>query len=620
MRLRHICATATIALLGLTAWISPAQAATSGLDGTVVDDTGAAVSTCVEAYDTTWNYVDSTCTDPVTGAWSLPNLADGSYQVYIQGGATTIGEWYDNARRQDLATVVTTPATLATTLTTGVPVTGILTTDTGGPAAGFSVELLDTFGTAVAWAYTDDAGAWSTIAPPGDVKVEFTSWPVDQWAYGKSTFDAADTISIVAGSPMQIDNQLLPVRHIRGTITGTGGQPISGACAHYGTVVAGEWNDLGTSCTGSDGTYDLIPWGAADGPATVWFDDENELATYAAEYAGNTYDASKAALVDVTTSPTVDAQLAVGGVITGKVLTERRPTPLANVCPQAYAGRSGGSIRGIGVQCSDASGTYRVTALPPGPVALYLAPDYHSGQAPEWYLDQNSQATATLVPASLGRTTTVRPNKFVPGGMLSGLVTDRAGKPVPDAWVYLQGDYPGRAGPGEGQFVAQTDAAGRYAINAPAGTYTPLVVPPGSSGLAPQWSGGAVTKATGTSVTLRIGKTSKVNAVVVPASRVAGSVRTTSGATPDANDYVVGFIYTQTGDYIGDFDAYSDGGFDFVSSSLSRGSFLLKVEVVDRVTDESRGTFWFDASTTEAGATLVPVAAGDTSTVTFHLP
>lgn len=61
-------------------------------------------------------------------------------------------------------------------------------------------------------------------------------------------------------------------------------------------------------------------------------------------------------------------------------------------------------------------------------------------------------------------------------GTLTGLVTDANGAPVTNAWVNLEGRFPGRAGPGEGPLSAHTDAQGRYTIfNASPGSYRPIV-------------------------------------------------------------------------------------------------------------------------------------------------
>jgi hypothetical protein len=252
-------------------------------------------------------------------------------------------------------------------------------------------------------------------------------------------------------------------------------------------------------------------------------------------------------------------------------------------------------------------------------VTVLLQPAWTSGVSAEWYQDAVTQATATPVPVALGSTTALKVERFTPGGTLTGLVTDGQGNPVEGAWVYLSGQYPGRAGPGEGRFTAQTDASGRYQVVATAGSYTPLVVAPEEADLAPQWSGGAATSAEATSVTLRTDRTATWDVALAPASRVTGTVLAADGSAPDPRYYVAGSAYTSTGDYIGDFDAWSEGGFQFRTSSLPAGSFVLRADVLDNWTGEQVGTVWFDGATTSEAATSVDLGTGQSVSVAFHL-
>lgn len=91
------------------------------------------------------------------------------------------------------------------------------------------------------------------------------------------------------------------------------------------------------------------------------------------------------------------------------------------------------------------------------------------------------------------------------------------------------------------------------------------------------------------------------------------------GSQPSPEVYVLGTVYTETGDYIGDFDAWEPSGFTLTGTNLPAGRFRLKVETIDQNTGETT-TAWFDGATTEAAATLVPVAPGKSVAVTFHLP
>jgi carboxypeptidase family protein len=615
---RRAAAVLAATTLGAALLASPASAADTGLSGVVTGSDGTPLSTCLEVVSPTGDYAGTTCTDEF-GAWSLPDLPDGDYKVWIGGVDFFAGEWFDDAVDFDLATVVTSPATLSTTLELQGRLSGTLT-DADGAAVPFTnVTVVDTAGTEVANSYTDDQGSWTVLVGPGEYKVHFSGYPVSQWAFGAADEGAAAVLSVTAGETTAVDDHLLPVTTVSGTVTDTKGRPLENICA---SLVNPDdftpWDSFGQSCTGPDGRYEVVPWGAAPA-ATVWFQDFSEVAVYAAEFAGGAYDVPGAQRIDLSGGDVVvDATLAVGGVITGKAVTERKPNGIAGVCPSAYAGHTGDQLWGAGTTCSGANGVYRLTALPPGDTAVLLQPNFRSGVSDEWYQDADSQATAKLAKVSLGATTTLKSNKFVPGGTLTGVVTDTSGQPVVGAYVYLEGRYPGRAGPGEGRFVAQTDAAGRYTMIAPAGTYTPFVDAPYEAGLAPEWSGNAVTRATAAPVVVRDYRTSTFDAALVPASHITGTVVNADGSAPSPETYIAGYIYTQSGEYIGDLDAWVDSDFRFFGSNLPAGSFRIRADVIDQNTGDS-SSVWFDGVTTEGGATLVPVGPGETTDITFHL-
>ena len=618
--LRPAATAAATLLIGSALLASPATASETGLSGVVIDDLGTPVSTCVQVYDTEGGWVDSACTDD-TGAWSLPGLSDGSYKVFVQGVEYSAGEWFEDAVDFDTAIAVTLPAALSTTVSILGRLEGTLTGSQGMAVPSVSVSVTSTSGAEVAHTNTDFQGSWSVVVEPGEYKVHFSDYGVDQWAFGVDDEDAADTLTVARAQTTRADDTLLPVPAVRGTVTDDAGRPLENVCASLVNPESfSEYDAFGYACTDSEGRYRLVPYDESATSATVWFRDANDVPTHAAEFAGGSYDPALADRIDLSAGDVVvDSTLSVGGVITGKAVTERRPNGLADVCPDAYAGHSGSRIAGMGIVCSGADGVYHLTALPPGDVAVLLEPSWRSGASPEWYHDADSQATATLATSALGARTALKPNKFVPGGVVSGTITDALGRPVEGAWVYLEGRYPGRSGAGEGQFVAQTDAAGRYHLVAPAGSYTPLVAPTFESGLAPEWSGDAVTRATALPVLVRDYRTSTFDASLVPASKITGRVAMADGSAPPLDIYVAGLVFTSTGDYIGDIDAWESSGFRFFGGNLPAGTFRIQASVWNPATEEST-IVWFDGAATEEGATLVPVDVGGSTEITFHLP
>jgi hypothetical protein len=210
-----------------------------------------------------------------------------------------------------------------------------------------------------------------------------------------------------------------------------------------------------------------------------------------------------------------------------------------------------------------------------------------------------------------GQTKSVRNVKLSAGGTLAGRVTNQVGEPLGGAWVSIDSGWPGRAGPGEGRYTAQTDDDGRYTIHgAPLGDHKVFVYDYASD-YAPEWSGDADTAARATPVRIRAGKTTSFDAELGPAAHISGEVLTSAGEA--VTDYFVGQIFASDGSYIGDFDVYN--GNTFTSSSLPGGSFTLSLTNAD-----SGKTYWYDSGTTQAEATPVTLARGQEAHITVHLP
>jgi Carboxypeptidase regulatory-like domain len=312
---------------------------------------------------------------------------------------------------------------------------------------------------------------------------------------------------------------------------------------------------------------------------------------------------------------TADAAMAVGGVLVGRTVTERRPRGIPDVCVRPYAGREGGPIPGSGGGCTGPDGVYRLTALPPGPVTVEFSPSYRSGLVGEWYLDQATQSSATVVDVALGSTTNLRPNKFTPGGTVTGVVTGPDGAPIEGAWVNLDGFYPGRAGPGEGQYTVETDAQGRYTLPAAPGTYSPFVYAVWQD-FAPEWSGNATTRAAAAPLEVTAFRTTTFNVQLAPAAHLTGEVLDIQGVPTQME----GQIFTTSGDYIGDWFASPDNGAPITSTALPAGTFHLDGWIFENGWEEPPTTVWYDAASIREDATPVSLTVGETKEITFHLP
>ncbi|GAB3449517.1 hypothetical protein GCM10027517_35870 [Phycicoccus ginsengisoli] len=609
-----------------TAYTAPAtvdaslQLAREVGDGTIsgtltAADTGAPLQGCLELWTEAGDYLETNCNvDESDGAWQFTRLSESvGYTVH----ATTwdgehVGEWYDGKGGQQDATVVHAPATVAIALDLGAHLQGTLLRADGAPAAWVNVSPETVDGSATPdSAFTDEEGRWSALVPPGEYRVRFDAYPAVQWAHGKETAAAADTVSVAPGETATVDDRLLAGATVSGRITADGTRaPIAGACVDVVALRYDSDSSVGQACTDTDGRYSVdVP---VKGTFAVKVTDPR--GRYAGEYGGNTRNRDRATTYTLARGDavTVDAGLAKGASITGTVVDAVTGAPVADVCPFAYRGNAGAMDPWNTHDCSDGTGAWTVRGLPAGSYALRLDGGPGSPYAGTWAFKAATQATADLVTVDTGQTKAVRPVKVSTGGTVSGVVTDPAGQPVEGAWVSIDYGWPGRAGPGEGRYTAQTDFQGRYTITgAPLGDHPVFVYSGYGSDLAPEWSGDSATRAGATTIRVRQGRTTTFDAQLAPGAHISGEVLTSSGEL--ATDYWLGTVYAADGTYIGDFDVY--GGNTFTTTPLPAGRFTLRLENAD-----TGQTTWYDGATSRRGATRVRVTEGGQAQVTVHLP
>lgn len=599
---------------------APAHADPASLSGTLtLADTGQPAQGCVNVYTAEdASYAGGACTSDETGQWLVDGL-DSTVAYRVQGSVWDgehVDTWAGGGYSFVTAADVAAPGEVDIAVELGARFEGTLTNADGTPAVDVSVDVAAPGdGDAVGYGYTDESGAWSTVVPAGEWIVRFSAWPAVQYAFGQESAEAAEHFVAVAGQTTRVDDQLLGGATISGTVVDeASGAPIAGACVEV-TSPVDEWQSAGSACTDAEGRYTADLWG---GPGTYTLAIEDPEGRYAGEYLGDTRVLAEATTFQVERGApvVVDADLTAGATLTGRVVDSKTGQPVASVCPSAYDGNAGPSLRWTVPVCSDETGAWQLKGVPAAEVALNFGQsEYPAVYADAWAYKATSQATAALVTVAAGTTTPIRDVKMVPGGTVTGRVTDQFGTPVAGAWVNVEGNYSGRAGPGEGRWTAQTDADGRYTVHGvPAGTYRPFVHAGDDGALAPEWAGDAVTKADADSISVKSLKTTTFDASLVHASRITGTVVDATGAP--SQDYWAGLIYSASGDYIGDFDAYQDG--TFRSTALPAGAFKLLLEGWNE--DGTFTSFWYDGASVEADATAVSLEVGEERAITVRVP
>jgi hypothetical protein len=208
---------------------------------------------------------------------------------------------------------------------------------------------------------------------------------------GRLTKASADIISIVPGSDVVANAELLPGGHIRGVIVTTTGEPLAGiTVTAQGRDSEGILNgEGGGSTTAADGTYDIgrLSTGLYNVSAC---DMRGEDAVYALQiFGGGTYwDWDKATPVSVTSghATPVDMTMSRKAFISGTVSTKlSQEEECVYAHAYTYEGSKLKAVSGASLPCSG-DGRFEL-GLPPGKYIVgFIRTDWDpSGRAPVFY-------------------------------------------------------------------------------------------------------------------------------------------------------------------------------------------------------------------------------------------
>jgi hypothetical protein len=400
-------------LASLTIGVAPAAAQTATISGTVLaTDTGQPPGGCVYAYRASdGSLAAGTCMDPQTGAYAIDGLEEGvAYRIQVSSGAPYPQEtWWPGGPTINDAQPVVAPATVNVSVPPAGTLVGTLMRSDGSPAVGefvtiFLADREEAFGRSTT---TGTDGSWGIgDLFPTPYKVAFGG-AYSAFAFGKSDWASADTIALPAGATLRVDDTLFLPASISGTVRDDRtGDPVEGVCVSLENVdpnVGGGWTG---GCSDASGAYragDIDP----AGDYRVVFNDPQ--GRFAAEWYDNQASAASANVVTVARGAQVtgiDASLAPGASLTGRVVEARTHKPIAGVCPEAFAGRAGTRFPFQQQQCSQADGTWRLWALPAGAATVHLFS--FDPQAEIWAYNSTTQAKATVFDLTAGTTTTLR--------------------------------------------------------------------------------------------------------------------------------------------------------------------------------------------------------------------
>ncbi|MBK9475647.1 MAG: carboxypeptidase regulatory-like domain-containing protein [Tetrasphaera sp.] len=598
-----------LAVLGglALAWggaLGSAQAATTGLSGTITGSDGSPISGCVTVYDLQETTVDWTCSDD-SGVWELPGVPDGTYRVAAE---PQVGGWAREfaygARSFASATDITSPGVVDIELDPAYDVTGVVTDVDGAGLESIMVTAYDELGNMVAASYSWMDGTWWLSLPAGDFRFEFSGAPGTIWYKDAANLDAATPVTVSGATT--VNQSFLGPASVTGRVLDRSGQPIDGACAQLSSPNDDTVYTGGAECrgalTGPDGRYTLAPEDYQYGqPMTVAAYDPQ--GRYAGQLAGNTRDLTKATTYVIQPGASIEVAtitLLGGGSMTGRTVVADTLAPLSGICPSAMLG-AGDQPWGVVTTCSNANGRYTVKACRRATTGCCSARNGAAGTS--------TPGTTGPTPAprpSWSRSATARPSPCAARG---------SSPPAPSLARCSMPPAPrskGSVSMSAGSTRHSSAAATRRCAQRP----TPrTVLDPGSGGtykplasdyrgrVATAFSGNVGTSRLATPVTVSESAPATLDFRMVRGLTITGTFETTSPS------WQLGRVFTASGDLVGQFSS-TDPETEFGTSRLLPGTYKLQLE---------GSGIWYEATLNAASATKIELTRSAPVHVTWNL-
>jgi cytochrome oxidase assembly protein ShyY1 len=575
--------------------------AASSVSGKVTNSSGTGIAgILVSATNTTSGAYYSGGSTQSDGSYTIVALPTGSYKLQFQANTTGyITQWYNNKTSSTLADVVTVTAESAisginATLAMGGTITGKVNNTSGTGIANISVNATANGGSINSAVSTKSDGSYTIVGlPTGIYKVQFqgASGYVSQWYNNKKSSELADAVAVTAGATTSgINATLIIGGTITGKVTNSSGTGIYPAFISARDVASSTYS-TGT-ISQSDGSYSII--GLPSGSYKLDFSGSNG---YLLQYYNNKTSPALADAVTITEGSTIsgiNATLAMGGTITGKVINS-----------------SGIGIASVSVRATDSSGVFSSTAgtktdgsytiigLPSGSYTIdFFAGDM--GYLGQYFNNKTSSTLADVVNVNAGATVSGINATLSVGGTITGKVTNTSGTGIAGVMMLLLNE-----GGIMGTYYTQSD--GSYSISGlPTGGYR-LQFQNYTSGYINQWYNNKTSSTLADVVNVTAGATTNgINAILVLGGTITGKITNSSGigiagvsvkATDSGDGTEYPYISTTT---------QSDGNYSIIG--LPTGNFKLQFQA------NTTGYInqWYNSKTSSTLADTITVTAGAT--------
>jgi len=584
---------------------SQAQAGAPGtgsISGTISDGSGEPpLNACVTAYDSNGVEVKASLAHP-PGQFKIDGLDPADYRLkfggscYLNRENNVLDEFYDDHETLAGATPVSVQADSNTAgiqvqLARGGSISGKVTNSSNEPVPYVCVEAYDSEGTLVRTGQTKAGGIYSMVGlPTDDYRIEFVQCGyrnnvVGEFYDNEQTLAQAEQIAVTAGSDTpDIDAELKTAGTISGSVTNSSGDPQDGIQVQAFDF---EGNEAGShTVSSSDGEYQIV--GLATGEYRLEFSIYGTGDNVLGEFYGDKATLSEATPVSVSEgsdTPDIDAELATGGSVSGKI--------------SGSAGGGGAGFSGESSYCFqnasvyDSSGksvghsvyagpddTYKFERLPTGDYRVKFSVGCITGNpetgiiiggsgASEYYKNKKTLAEATPVSVTAGSNTPhIDGVVGGPDGSISGTVTNSMGDPLDD--ICLNARKPN----GSYAASAETDSNGEYKLlGLAAGDYQVKfeLCADSEHNVLAEFYDNAETAAEATLVTVtEDSDTTGIDAELAKGGSISGTVSVAGGPL----GYVCVWPYDSTGTRVRFGHTESDGSFTL--GGLPSGNYRLQ--------------------------------------------
>ena len=556
------------------------------------------------------------------GQYEFEGVYPGTYFVKFEGGQIDSNGWYESAFNDRWwndkpVSSQAVPIVVGTSSITGINGQvnrlgsisgtlrswdyGVATTNydpyTNRVMAGNSVKLYSLTGSLLKTTVTDSTGGYHFYdLPAAQYRIVFDGGATAfSAAYGSNDADP------LSGDPIQVgvmehvdsvDDWALLRGSLSGRVTGPGGAPLQGI-----TVTAvGSYNGDHSATTNANGEYTITDMDRDS--VRVKFSDP--AGGYVTQYWGGAT-SSTATEIDYFSFDShtgYDAQLNLGASVAGRVT-------LANGAANAGQYVTLYSQFGPFSQSAltDSAGNYFFGGLPADSYVLAFEPEWGGDYTVRWYSSKATRYDADAVTLVPGEHRTAVNQVLPKGASITGKVTSAAGA-VSGARVVAYFPETGD------EYYATANSAGVYTLRGlPEGEMTLRFRPSPalSATLANTYWNGKSSLATANTITTALGQAlTNYNAVLPAAATISGTVK---GGNPVANRPGIDVTaYTLDGDYAGFATTNAAGNYSI--GGLVAGSYRL--EFFDPA--GTYATQWWNNVTTQAGAQVIPLTAGQAAT------